>query len=244
MKQRTRKRSYKNAVAIAIASFSAIALISTGLAAFVIIRDASDTTGGNITVGEVSDTQIKVAIDAGVKNGTISLDAEKDDYTGRVQIEQGGAGAKLTHTISGTLEVGSNKTILGNLDLSYVVNIKYMPGDQVANDDFVAQYITENRLSHLVTGFEFATKTTITPTQDAVEANKGTFSFDIGFAWGSKYSGMNPSVFYDTPAASNGGASISDTDVLNELYALQLSKDIGGETQNYTFEVVVYANNK
>lgn len=58
MKKTTKKRSYKSAVSIGIAAFASVALLSTGLAAFVLIRNAEQKVDGTIVVAEVVDTQM------------------------------------------------------------------------------------------------------------------------------------------------------------------------------------------
>ncbi|MCI5746158.1 MAG: hypothetical protein MR270_07775, partial [Erysipelotrichaceae bacterium] len=57
------KRSYRRKrVVMGVALFMSIALISTGFAAFVISSQSKDDTSGNITVGTISDKNIKVEI--------------------------------------------------------------------------------------------------------------------------------------------------------------------------------------
>ncbi len=232
MKQKTRRRSYKNAIAIAFASFASIALISTGLAAFVIIRDADEKVDGNITVGEVKDSDITLALTSTTTGLNINLDAEKNDNAGRIQVEKNGTGAVLTHTVVGTVSVGTGKTFEDNLDLYFLVNIKDDHGS-VANSTFETQYKTPGRLTYV--GFsEFATATTITPVSDEGSETNANFSFTFGFAWGSKYDDMNPSVYYDSPEAGKDTPIAAVVDELNELRA----------ANGYTFEITIHAKNK
>jgi len=230
MKQKTRRRSYKNAIAIGIASFTSIALISTGLASFVIIRNADQTAGGNIIVAAVSDTQILLNITPGTEEGDITLDAEAGDYDGRVQLEQGGVGAKLSHTVTGTVEVGSTKTIADNVELSYTVNIKI--GTSVANDEFTEKYITTEMLS--LNGFVLGSLDNAIPTFPGAELYQATFTMNFGFTWGALFGGVNPSVYYDTDPA---GTLVTDAEVITKLEALK-------SVEVYTFEIVIFAKNK
>lgn len=236
MKQKTKRRSYKNAIAVALASFSAVALISTGLAAFVIIRDDSDNASGGITVGKVEANNIEVKILTG-ETGKIHLDAAAADKTGRIQSQDGSLGEVLTHTITGEVNVGAGKTIADNLDLSYILNIK--SGETVMNADFLTRYITTNRLE-FVHGTKFNESVAIVPTITGSEETSGsaTFSFTFGFAWGDAYDYLNPSIFYDE---MDGGIYIHDniSEIVDELEALQYHA-----TQDWTFELVVHAKNK
>lgn len=232
MKQKTKHRTYKNAVAIALASFASIALISTGLAAFVIIRDQSQNVGGNISVGQVKDSSIALAVTSPTSGLNINLDAAPDDYVGRVQVGQGEDGALLSHTITGTVSVGEGKTLADNLELYFLVNIKNSESS-VVNETFKTNYITKPRLAYK--GFtDLAVAQSITATPVEASLTNATFSFDFGFEWGSNYGGLNPSIYYDTAGV---GASTSMEEVVTELGQLYL---ING----YTFEITIHANNK
>lgn len=244
MKQKTRRRSFKNAIAIAIASFASIALISTGLAAFVIIRDASKTAGGNINIGAVTDTNISLTLDNAETGNNIRLDAESGDKTGRVQLDDEANKAVLTFTLSGSVSVGTGKTIEENLDLHFYVNVK--DDGSAANTEFVARYVTAKRLDYV--GFSaFNTKRTISDeTELTIGENpaEATFLLTVGFSWGLKYAEVNPSLFYDSNTLTGHdlptpliGNNVEDDDVVAELKLLTLSDKL-------TFEISVHANNK
>lgn len=221
MKRTRSRRAYKNAVAIAIASFSAVALISTGLAAFVLVRDATAGATGNVIVGEVVDNDITITLNAA--SGDIKFDAKQNDTTGRIQWN-GADYEKLTHTVSGqiTLAAGGNRN-LNDVNLKYFVNAKKVDGNSVDNAGFIGEFITTNRVA--LAAPTTALDTDITLTFDA----SGNFTFDFGFVWGSLYNSLNPSEYYDTPGT---GADTTIDDVKTELTALK-----GAEA--YYFDIVV-----
>lgn len=235
MSTRGLRRAYKNALAIAIASFSSIALLSTGLAAFVIISGDEQGTTGNVVVSDVANSSIKITLDE-LPNGesrTLILDAAKGDADGRVQWD-GTNHAVLTTTVSGTVEIGEPRTS-NDVALSYYVLLKNASNSDLTDEAF--QTIMGTRLTFNeggVTGLGKDKSATITVTPDGADSKIGHFTFDFGFEWGSAYGGMNPSLFYDT----TDGLEVETNDVVvefNELKAL---------FHGLTFEVRVVAGLK
>lgn len=238
MKRKRNRRTYKNLVAIAIASFTSIALISTGLAAFVLVRESQVETEGNIVVGEIVDNQITLTLPTVTRS--IILEPEKNDKYGYIQSD--GIDPVLTHTVTGDIKVesGDNRTV-ANVDLKYRVNIKN-DGGSVANDDFIDDFIDANRLSFVTPFAGLSAENTLTITPDANDDKEGSFSFTFGFVWGTEYNSKNPSVHYDdvidalqekTPANINGVLATA-TDEISKLQ----------EIHGYTFEIVIFAKFK
>lgn len=229
MRKKTRKRSYKNTIAIGIASFASIALLSTGLAAFVLIRDAQKTVDGNFVVADVTDANITLSITS-AQNPSIVIDAEKNDFSGRIQIDSANVGPTLTYTVTGAVEVAASKNVTDNLDLYYYVNIKSKDGTSVQNETFEETFFDTNKFE--MVGGPLASKNQITKIPDEGETlNKATFSFEVGLSWGEFFNKENPSVYYD-----GVGASTELSEAIEQFNNLKLA-------ENYVFEIVVHANN-
>ena len=227
MRKKTRKRSYKNTIAIGIASFASIALLSTGLAAFVLIRDAQKTVDGNFVVADVTDANITLSITSA--QTSIVIDAERNDFSGRIQIDSANVGPTLTYTVTGAVEVAASKNVNDNLDLYYYVNIKSIDGTSVQNKTFEETFFDTGKFE--LVGGPLASKNQIIP-DEGETLNKATFSFEVGLSWGEFFNYENPSVYYD-----GEGASIELSEAIEEFNNLKLA-------ENYVFEIVVHANNK
>jgi hypothetical protein len=210
------RRTYKNALAIGIASFSSIALLSTGLAAFVIIGSPTETVNGGIKVEEVIDNDITLTIDPVVEERQIILDAAPGDIEGRVQLGPDSPGEVLTTTVSGTIGVGANKTF-EDIDFTYKVLVYQAtdPEDDpstIDDETFKDDYM-KDRVVFVPVELVLGESNEI----DIDEAN-GTFTFDFGFAWGSEYAEINPSLYYDDPL---GGQAVSNEAVVTDLEELK-----------------------
>lgn len=242
MKKTTKKRSYKNAVSIGIAAFASVALLSTGLAAFVLIKNAEEKVTGNIEVAAVSDQSINLTVTALGADDVIRLDANKDDKSGRVQSEKDGKGEKLTQKIDGQITVGENKTVSDNVTLTYQVDILDKAGND-ANKDFVENFITAGRLSYLG---DFKVGEVMNYTVTLESATESSFEFSFGFAWGIKYGSENPSIYYDKePGLSVPMDDVEDEEGKVTTEGVKTELDFLKEKlDEYKFQVTVFATNK
>lgn len=235
------QKSYKKALTIGIATFSAVALIATGTAAFILVTGGSDSLDGSISVGEVEDNSIELDAyvgDVGTNNVSYTFDADENDRTGRVQWD-GTNKESLTSTITVSIKPAegadiSQADINSKYSLSYTVEVK--------NDDSgnFAKYVTTKGTSAetAATSKEFLQLTSSASTGDIAntdlvsvgEANtiamptegNTTTTFNLNFAWGKFFNYQNPSLYFDDGGTS-GGASIELTGVkgaLNELQSL------------------------
>lgn len=229
MRKKTRKRSYKNTIAIGIASFASIALLSTGLAAFVLIRDAQKTVDGNFVVADVSDASITLDLSRSSATKTLRLDAALGDDQGRVQIDKESTGPVLTYTVLGDVSVADSKTIKDNLKLYYIVNIK--KGGSVASGEFITSFISTGYLS--LEGGPLGNQNDIKATPVDGHPNEATFTFEFGFSWGTFFNGDNPSIYFDS---DTGLENYTDAEVETILTGLNAAAE-------YTFEIVVHAEN-
>ncbi len=241
------QKSYKKALTIGIATFSAVALIATGTAAFILMTGGSDSLEGSATVGEVEDNSIVVDAyigDPGTNSFSYTFDAAANDTTGRVQWN-GTNSESLINTITVSIKPAegadiTQEEINTGYSLSYTVEV-VATGDEATT---FAKYVTTKGASSetTATGKEFLQLTSGTLTgnlsnEDLISVGASnaiamptetntTTTFSVNFAWGSYFNYQNPSLYYDDNGTS-GGASVplgDDTTgvkgALNELQSL------------------------
>lgn len=197
------RRSYKRKKIVAgIAIFGAIALVSTGFAAWVLSSNANKDQNTGMKVGTVNDSSMKITnikvegIDTKRTSPTLgeiiettdfSFNPKHDDNTGRVRYGAEGddCGERLALTISGIVTEAQN---LGSL----TIGPKNVPDKIIqARDD---NYITVPAcLTDVVTLVE--------NTDYSIIVNEGIttakFSYKVEFGWGSLFNNMNPADYYD-----------------------------------------------
>ncbi len=237
------QKSYKKALTIGIATFSAVALIATGTAAFILMTGGSDSLDGSVTVGEVEDNSIVVDAyigDAGTNSFSYIFDSKENDTTGRVQWD-GSTHESLTNTItvSITPAAGADITqtdINNGYSLSYTVEV-VATGDEATT---FAKYVTTKGASSETAASEkeFLQLTSGTSTGDISNENlvsvgasnaitmptetNTTTTFSVNFAWGSYFNYQNPSEYYDGDGASVslGDSTTGVKGALNKLHLL------------------------
>ena len=197
------RRSYKRKkIVMGIAIFGAIALVSTGFAAWVLSSNANKDQNTGIKVGTVNDssmtiTNIKVeGIDTKRSSPTLgeiiettdfSFNPKYDDNTGRVRYGAEGddCGERLSLTISGIVTEAQN---LGSL----TIGPKNVP-------DKIIQARDDNYI--VVPACLTDTVTLVENTDYTINVNEGIttarFSFKIEFGWGSLFNNINPAEYYD-----------------------------------------------
>ena len=197
------RRSYKRKkIVMGIAIFGAVALLSTGFAAWVLSSSANKEQSTGIKVGAVGDSSMTIkdikveGIDTRRNSPTLGEVIETTDYsfnpkyndnTGRVRFGAIGddCGERLSLTISGVVTEAQN---LGSL----TVGPKNVPDKIIQARD--ENYITVPAcLTDVVTLVE--------NTDYTINVNEGLttakFSFKVEFGWGSLFNGINPAEYYD-----------------------------------------------
>lgn len=256
-------KSYKKAVTIGVAAFSAVALLTTGAAAFVLTNEATNTTNGNVTVGTVVDNGISLSM--GSQQAAIVLDAKEGDISGRVQFSsENGKNPNMNISISGKLSpVNSDLSssdeiseVVADYDLSFTFAVSsetISVGDtSEAGNTFFQKYVTTTT-SATVSEYLKLTYTdrgdsgspTACPVDTATNitvATDGTFDLDIDFNWGKFFGWTNPSIFYDTASSlTSGGESVSGgstTSLSDVKSALDTLYDMNGLKFTVTLKAV------
>lgn len=220
-------KSYKKAVTIGVAAFSAVALLTTGAAAFVLTNEATNSASGNINVGTVVDGG--VTIEVGTPSAIV-LDAKEDDTSGRVQYFDDGNNPNMNISIDGTLKPAeegglSTSQILAIYDLKFTFAVegaasgnfaKYVKtaGQQTPpTKEFLTLTYTDKKA-----GSPTATDCPVGGETPITVDNNGAFKLDIDFNWGTFFNNQNPSEYYDDDGAATSLSEVEST--LNELSLL------------------------
>lgn len=189
----TRKHYNRKILSFGLVLFLAVALLTTGFAAWIMSTDAEKEDGGNVSIGAVTDgslefTEVKWTGD----NNLISFDAEANDVTGSIKWD-GSNAANLIIEITGKI---NPKEYLD--DLTIVMEI---PASVKAAAD--AGYIVlpdcakEGGVVLVENGVANDGGTVFAAVKGADGDDYWTFSYKVIFKWGEKFNGKNPSVHLD-----------------------------------------------
>ncbi|MCM1513962.1 MAG: hypothetical protein NC090_03135 [Anaeroplasma bactoclasticum] len=226
------RNSYKRKIIVfGLMVFMAIALVSTGFAAWIMSTNAKDEQNGNVTVGTVTDSSLKLT-NVALSTSSIMFEPKADDTTGRVRYD-GVNAESLVITVTGKV---SPKTVLGELTVELTMDEAVKTALLAAE---TAGYIV---LPDCAKGAVKVTPTAVEGSDTEVE-----FTYTIEFKWGSAFGGMNPGEYFDTEEA---GLAKTDEEVKTMLKALRttiygLAADVDDATleaaEGPSFKVVVSA---
>ena len=193
-----------------VALFGAIALVSTGFAAWVLSASAQNQQQGNIKVGEVSDKSMafqNVKIygmnDAGeeIETPNYSFNPRFLDNSGRVRFgsnEGSDEGERLSLTIRGEIAEAQN---LGSLKVSF--------------DSIPADLQTAVTAGYIVLPACAEAAQDVTANIPEGSGSKvATFEYEIAFEWGDAFDGENPGDYYEIDHA---GENVDIADVKQTL---------------------------
>ena len=204
------RNSYKRKIILfGVLIFTSIALISTGFAAWIMSANASKNKDGNITVGTVTDANLKIE-DPLLTQDKFLFEPKESDNTGRVR-NDGTNFESLTTTL--TTKV-SPTTYISSL----VIKLQAPAGVYDASTA-PFKYIV------LPEGFENWTKSddtyTGTKTLNITEVKKaGTYNLSeiIAFKWGEAFGFSNPGEYFDRSDIMN---TVNDDKVKETLENLR-----------------------
>ena len=207
MKKFTRKHYNKKLVALGLSAFMGIGLVSTGFAAWVMSKGASETPEGNVNVAIITDASAKIELDQdyATKDGNVykltqnfSFNADKEDFEGRLRYDGNDPAECLTITMKGTLTA----------DVPYVLSavITELPAGIKAAIE--KEYIVWD------TTYENYTTSKDVDLVSTSDDNVKEFTITLGFKWGTKFGGVNPSLYYDTV---DEGIAKNDATMQDEL---------------------------
>ena len=230
------RRSYKRKKIIMGASlFGAIGLVSTGFAAWVLSAPAVQEQTSSLSVGTVSDKNMKFENVTIYKTGdgtktyddTFHFEPLESDTTGRVRYD-GTNSESLSLTVAGQLKHVQN---LGEINATITVGLKKSDLDTAIDTGYVvapaAYKATENTPAVTLWNNQGATTSLFAATVDEETDKTMTFTYEVKFTWGSFFDGQNPGEYFDGAGSSIPQGSLSSPVTensvgghLNNLHAL------------------------
>lgn len=222
MVKMTRKSYKRRKIILGVSLFSSVALVSTGFAAWVLASQAEAEKTGNITVGTVSDSSIKIS-NVQFKDGNDSFvfEPKEDDEAGRVR-NDGVNFENLSVTVTG--EISPNTYVS-----SATIEMEVPEGITAA--------IGKNYLV-LPTCATSAQTLTLNP-KESPDETVSTFEYTITFVWGSAFNGKNPGEYYDEDEA---GKLVDDETMKSTLEDLKTCI-YNSQEEDPTFTVTIKAMN-
>ena len=227
----TRKSYRRKRVVLGAVLLGGVALVSTGFAAWVLSANANETISSNVKVGVISDNEMTISLDHESFDQTISFNAPSTDTTGRIRYGSDEIGAEnLTITVSGEI---TNATYLNRLTIKM---------DKITS---ITAGIEANYIALVNADDWYGNEFTIPTTG---EGSTKSFSYELGFKWGTAFGGVNPSIYYD-----EDGKEVTDTNMKSQLAAFKrticgldasTSDDIAlAHSPNFTYNVTLTAYN-
>lgn len=222
MVKMTRKSYRRRKIILGVSLFSSVALVSTGFAAWVLASQAEAEKTGNITVGTVSDSSIKIS-NVQFKDGNDSFvfEPKEDDEAGRVR-NDGENFENLSVTVTG--EISPNTYVT-----SATIEMEVPEGITAA--------VGKNYLV-LPDCATSAQTLTLNPKESPNET-VSTFEYTITFKWGEAFNGKNPGEYYDNDEA---GKLVEDETMKSTLEDLRTCI-YNSQEEDPTFTVTIKAMN-
>ena len=223
-----RRKSHKRRkIILGVSLFSSVALVSTGFAAWVLASQAEAEKTGNITVGTVSDSSIKISnVQFEGNIDYFRFEPKEDDTTGRVRRGKDGSYENLSVTVTGEI---SPKTYVTGATIQLTV------------PEGITTAASETK-NYIVLPSCVETPKNLDITSNVVE-DTIHFEYTITFEWGSAFENTNPGLYYDTDYSDpNKGISISDEEMKATLEDLR-SCIYGDAEEDPQFTVTIRAMN-
>lgn len=221
MVKMTRKSYKRRKIILGVSLFSSVALVSTGFAAWVLASQAEAEKPGNITVGTVSDSSIKISNVKFKDNDSFIFEPKEEDTAGRVR-NDGVNFENLSVTVTG--EISPNTYVS-----SATIEMEVPEGITAA--------IGKNYLV-LPTCATSPQTLTLNP-KEAPDQTVSTFEYTITFEWGSAFNGKNPGEYYDEDEA---GQLVDDETMKSTLEDLKTCI-YNSQEEDPTFTVTIKAMN-
>ena len=222
MVKMTRKSYKRRKIILGVSLFSSVALVSTGFAAWVLASQAEAIESGNITVGTVSDSSIKISnVQFKDDNDSFIFEPKEEDTAGRVR-NDGVNFENLSVTVTG--EISPNTYVS-----SATIEMEVPEGITAA--------IGKNYLV-LPTCATSAQTLTLNP-KESPDETVSTFEYTITFVWGSAFNGKNPGEYYDEDEA---GKLVDDETMKSTLEDLKTCI-YNSQEEDPTFTVTIKAMN-
>lgn len=194
-KNRMTRLSFKRkAVMFGAVVLASLALITTGFAVWVMSTDTKKDVSGNVSVGTVEGGKLSFSDVAITSEATgFYFEPQETDKEGIVKHKEGALSESLEITVSGKI---SPLEELGKL----YYRVQVPEGVKAAAD---AGYIVLPEAATVKADATSEEPAFVQGKALSFSGSTGTheFSFDVEFAWGDKFGGVNPGLYYDSPEA-------------------------------------------
>lgn len=156
----------------------------------------------DIVTGDISTDEFR--LDANFTDNKLSLDARKDDFSGRLMASEDSTGEDLSLGVK--IVISGYKATFSYVD----VKISEAVIDNTLGSDtlLASKYLTVSDKEIALADF--------TLTQDG-NTNIYTYDLTIDFAWGEKFNSMNPADYFDE---DENGKLVDNNEVRNVLNSL------------------------
>lgn len=217
MRKLTRRSYNRKLLVFGASMFMAVAMMSTGFAAWVMSSVTNADVDAPVKVGTVTDASMEITVDQWVDDAwtgeTLTFDAPEGDL-GRVYAGEGSVGDNLSLEITGKV---TNAQALGTLTISITLPTS------------LKNAIAAGYLKVVSEGYDASTGViTYEANGDSLqyvdETTTKTFSYTLELAWGDFFGGVNPAVFYDNAnkriegdEETVAGNAIADDQVKTEM---------------------------
>lgn len=215
---RLTRNSYKRKIILfAVFVFISIALISTGFAAWVMSSDTQTNADGNLSVGVVSDSSLKIEITnkTDLEAFNFMFEPVAIDNTGAWRYDGKNAEA-LSFIITGTI---SHYAVLAENGLTIEMTLPDGMEEAINKGYIVAPSCAS--LTEEDTLVAHPQVITVTPDGNG----GGTFSYELKFTWGTKFGGLNPALYFDGDTVE-GGKIVKSSDQSGKDYSDDEAKKI------------------
>lgn len=197
MSKITRRTYKRNKVALGLALFAGIGLISTGFAAFIISANSSEKTGAGVNIGVTKNQTIKITLDSSTTSlrfdfePNLNSEGKPFNYIRPEKVDGIYKTENLTIKIIGDL----SNILEGGANFDYL-NVKMATNEKI-NKVIEEGYIvapecySENGVDYRLTDV------TNVFTQDEKDPTKYSFIIPVTFKWGTKFDSKNPAEYYE-----------------------------------------------
>lgn len=201
MSKITRRTYKRNKIALGLALFAGIGLISTGFAAFIISTNSSENTDAGVNIGVTKNQTIKITLSETTKSLRFDFEPSLKDSVNNtpysyIRPDTDGKGNYKTENLTINIEGNLSNILNGGTNFDYL-NVKMSTNEKI-NKVIEDGYIVA---PECYGGDGVNYKLSDTPsifTQDENESTKYSFKIPVAFKWGSIFGNVNPAEYYES----------------------------------------------
>lgn len=225
MSARTKKSGQRKAFAVGIAAFASVCLIATGFAAWVISAKAEEKKTGNVNIGTVAESNVKINnASFGEGKDKLSFNPEANDTTGRVRYDGTNAESRSLR-IRG--DVGPERFVTSFKIRLDIAKEQAKEGSEatewVADEDANQRFVEAQNKNYITLPNCFGQEVDIIDqgaykkSSSITNESHASFDYTRDFEWGSVFGGINPGRYYDEDAVGKNKSDAEVSSTLNDF---------------------------